>query len=200
MPVSLYLGIPGSGKTTLARRRAGEEVSKYNLPCLVLDSEGANNLADIPRAMTLQDVFDRLYNGRQNVRYMPEGEEDVERLAAGVRAGRNLVFLIDEFGYWASYRKILPSIARILRGHRHANIYLHATTQYLSDLAPLALQCYDNLYVFRNQSARGIERLQDEYLIPPEKIQNLPPGDCIHLQKWNPPGEMEILHVFAPPV
>lgn len=200
MSVSLYVGIPQSGKTTLARRRAGEDVVAHDLPCLVLDSEGANNLSDIPRAPDMAGVFHSLYGRRRNVRYVPAGEEDVERLAAGVRDGRNLVFLVDEFGYWASSHKILPSMKKILRAHNHANIHLHATTQYLSDLAPLALQCYDHLYVFRTISARGIERLQDEYRVPPEKVYSLAPGCCLHLQKWGSPGAWEELDVFAAPV
>lgn len=196
MPVSLYLGIPGSGKTTLARTRAAEDIRRTGLPCLILDSEGANNLSDIPAAPDVRTVLYTLYGHGRNIRYIPKDEDDVERLAAGVRAGRGVVFLVDEFGYWASCRKILPSITRILRGHRHSSIYLHATTQYLSDLAPLALQCYDELYVFRNQSARGLERLRDEYSLDEALVQNLPPGAAIHVAKWTPPGAYTIVRAF----
>lgn len=191
MTVSLYFGIPGTGKTTLARRRVADDIRRLGQPALVIDSEGARNLADIPAAKTVEEAILTLYRDRRHVRFTPETEEEIDRLAFKARAGRDVIVMIDEFGYWASFRKVVPGIARILRGHRHSGITFHATTQYLSDLAPLVIQCYDDLFIFRNQSARALQRLSDEYQLDPAKVQNLPPGKYLHVQKWTAPGEAQ---------
>lgn len=195
MSVSLYFGVPESGKTSYALDRVRREIVETRRPAIILDSEQARNLAHIPRAASRLDAFKAAAEGK-STRYVPSGEDDVDRFTVAVRTYQNCIYVIDEFGYWANAHSILPSVKQIIRGHRHRGISLHATTQYPGDLAPLVFQCADHLYVFRCKNINALKRLEDAYRLPREVVEALPPGTCLHVEKWTPPGQYEVIKYF----
>jgi hypothetical protein len=99
---------------------------------------------------------------------MPETEDDVEEFCDKVHRlgvqGHKIVVLFDETSPWMSSHKQPDKLLMLLRGHYHSGTEVFMTTQYLgSDFPPLALNCVQNAYLFRNTSPRALERIQGTF-------------------------------------
>lgn len=187
------VGIPHSGKTVAAFREALADVNESGRPLLVIDAEGvcSGNAADgIPAlpAITKEEAIRQIYTSGESARVVPHDEEDVAWICRALIGGRNAILLIDEASYYTRGAGILPDLARLLRIRRHVNVSIYATTQYVGDLAPLALQCATDIFAFRNVSQRALERLSMEYNLDPDALQNLQVGQCLRWSAWGPTG------------
>jgi hypothetical protein len=178
-----YVGIPGAGKTTLARRHACELSAAEKKPILFLDSAGVANFEDVQHARTLKDLAHLVWTRGEHAAWIPTSSEEVEALVHLVAARGSIVLLVDEAAFWlSSSRGRGGGLLRLMRAHRHARVHLLLTTQHLSgDVPQEALSCAPDLYVFRCTSPVVLDRLEREYGVERRKVSCLTRGEFLHL-------------------
>jgi DNA helicase HerA-like ATPase len=190
--INWYVGVPGSGKTTLAIRKALEEVKATGRPLLIIDTEGVALPVAAPDGFRydlpfskLDEVEGKLWTEGAAVRVLMQSEDHVTWLVKLVCGGRDVVVVFDEISYYSRGAGLNYDLGKLLRMHRHYRVSLHATTQYVGDIAPVALQCADTVFAFRTTAARALERLEEEYRLPAEKLMKLERGEFLSWRKWD---------------
>jgi hypothetical protein len=180
--LTYYLGIPLSGKTHAALERAAQLVSESGNPLLVIDPEGASNFDHLPRRASVREVIEAVWGRREHAVYTPpilDGPE-VDQLASAVRAGRDVVLLVDEVAaFLSAYKGRGESpLLRLFRGRRHARAHILCTTQHPGDLPEVVLGTAPELIVFRCDGERALKRLSERGL-DPEVVSKLPPRESL---------------------
>jgi hypothetical protein len=166
--VSWYVGIPGSGKTTLAKQHLARLVVETGWPALVLDSTGVDQLKDVRHARSIREVIEWVWGAGEHAAYLPNDAQEVDRLVAACLDPGRVNLLVDEAHTWLSARRGLAGpLLRLMRAHRHAHANVLLTTQHLSgDIPQEALSCAPRLYVFRCTAPAVLDRLRAEGLDP----------------------------------
>lgn len=183
-PPCLYVGVPGSGKTTRALKEAGEFSRALGWPILCVDSQGT--ISALPLAASVRDALEACYGRGEHVRIVPgkEGHGEVEKIAAAARACGRVVLLVDEVAYWASSRGTPPELETLLRAWRHASVVILMTTQYPGDVSPVVCTCAGRVVAFRCDALAALARLRDQWAMEPEKIRALEKFSCIEWKRW----------------
>jgi len=199
--VAWYVGVPGSGKTILATQEALADVAATGRPLIVIDPEGvykpgademSRKTIPVIEPMTSRQAVTEMYQSGKFVRVIPEDEEDVAWLCRALKGGMNAVVIIDEASYYTRSSSIVPDLAKLLRVRRHVNVSIYATTQYVGDLAPVALQCATDIVAFRTTSQRGLDRLSVEYRLNPDELQALEVGQFKRWSAWGNPTVLPV--------
>lgn len=182
----VYLGIPRSGKTTLAVREACDEAAATGRTLLICDSIGVVQVAGAlePARGDWRAAIAGVWQARRHVRFIPDGPDDVERIAAAAFEGRNVVLLLDEIGVWSSGRSIGDRLGELIRSARHRDVSLFVTTQYAGDVPSFVLQCADEARIFRHTSRRALERISEEFHLDEEQVRALPPYEFVRWAAW----------------
>ena len=176
MTVAYYVGGTGTGKTTLMMQHAYTQAAVRAVPLILLDSEGVVG-PDKFQGETVPNIarlIDAVWKEGKHVRFLPKEAEEVEGLSRAVRSGGGCVLAIDEVSYWARGGSILDDLARLYRVHRHSGVDLYATSQYPADISPLIWNVKSEVYIFRNESSRAVERIREECSLPVEQIDSIP--------------------------
>ena len=170
------VGQPGSGKTTLARALASSLASLSSQPVLVVDSQRVSTFASEPHVSPREAVA-ALWPARgprRSAIVHPRDASEVEALMRAVRAGGDVVVLVDEAHHWTRAGASVE-LLRLLRGARHARATVLLTTQHLSgDVPAAALSCTAMVYVFRCASPRALDVLEREWGLDRRQVQRLP--------------------------
>jgi hypothetical protein len=116
-------------------------------------------------------LVETVWRQGKHVSYIPRDDEDAGRVFEAVRAGGNVVLLIDEASYWARGVSILPQLLRLSRVNRLVGVDLYLTTQYPADLNPLLWNVKREVYVFRNGGEAALERLGDELRLDEDTLE-----------------------------
>jgi hypothetical protein len=177
MSVQIYVGGPGTGKTFAAIAAVVERGRETGKPILVIDSCGAENFDGLFSDPPMNDVVaavEALYTQGQHVHFLPESEEDVARLVRKIRAGGNVIVLIDEASFWISGLSAPEELNRLVRTYRHSRVDVYATTQYLGDFPRWYLNCVTEAIVFRNTDDRALERIEKAWGLSPADVARLP--------------------------
>lgn len=179
-----YVGIPRAGKTRLAHAHAVQLARASGWPVLVIDSQGVGNFARWPHAPSVDAAVAEVWRHRRSVAFLPQGPDDVERLARAVLSAGHVVLLVDEAAYWlGSTRGKGGSMLRLLRAYRHAPAHVLLTTQHLSgDVPQEALSCAPRLHVFRCTAPAVLDRLEREYAMDRHMLSQLPQGQFVTIQ------------------
>lgn len=182
--VRWYVGVPASGKTTLAAAQAAELVAATGWPVLAIDSAGVAQLGQVPHVTSVEAVLDHAWTRRQHVAFIPRDEDQVTEIVQAVLARGRVILLVDEAAFWIDARKGSGSpLLRLMRAHRHARVFLLLTTQHFSgDVSQQALSCAPTLYVFRCTSPAVLDRLEREYGLDRRAIANLGQGQFIKVE------------------
>ncbi len=196
MGISFYIGDTGSGKTTLAETHAAEKAAERGVPLVVVDSEGVLHNADAlqikaPENKAEEDagfklLVDTVWRQGAHVSYTPRDDEDAGRLFETVRAGGNVVLIIDEASYWARGVSILPQLLRLSRVNRLVGVDLYLTTQYPADLNPLLWNVKREVFVFRNGGEAALDRLGEELRLSDEELEIIRELPDHEFYKWPP--------------
>lgn len=175
MSVRVYLGVTGSGKTTLALRHARE-----GPPFLAVDPLRIGDSWGLPRARNGIEAV-RAVLRRGSIVWSPASGDELDRAldrlyrasALGARRG----ILIDECWEYCSYRALSPILREGLRAHRHYRLDWYLTTQIPCDLHAAVFAADPLAHIFRLRRVRDIERVVAEWGLDPEKIKRLGVGE-----------------------
>lgn len=164
-----YVGVPQSGKTTLALAHAAELHRATGFPLVVFDSAEVRQLAGVPRVESVDAAVQALWRDRRSCSFVPRELRDVDRMCAAIRGGKEVIALVDEAHVWLSAHDGASSeLVAIMRATQHARCHLLLTTQHLTgDIPQAALSCAPTLYVFRSTSSAVLKTLERTYGIPP---------------------------------
>ena len=181
--IYFYIGTTGSGKTTKAFSDCSQHIKDNGNPALIIDSQGVAPLAGVIHYDSWQAAARAIWNdkNRTNAAFIPKMSSEVESLFHLARTLRNVNIILDEAAFWLSARHVPKPIELAFRTHLHTGLVILGTSQHASDLSPLVYQTLTGLYVFRCTSPRVLDRLQKEYGIEREKVQNLPRGESIYM-------------------
>jgi hypothetical protein len=173
-----YLGVPGSGKTSLAWSHLRAMVERDHDPALILESVPETRFLGVPLVKSVPEVVEKLWNERTSARFVgaSASEEELDALFDAVLAGGRVHVFIDESAFYVNARRgAFAPLPRLLRSYRHASVTVQATTQHASgDVSQEALACAPTLYVFRSMAPSALEALERRYGIPPETLKGLP--------------------------
>jgi len=174
-----YIGSTGTGKTTLALEHLGRDIKSNGHPALVIDSQGVSLLKGIPHYTDWKKAARRVFHDRKNVAFIPNDPAEVSAFFDVARSAGSVNLLIDEGAFWMSWARLPRSIELGFRTHLHTGITIRTTTQCLTDVHGVTLQCAGALHIFRCTSPRILKRLESEYGIDPKRVQALRVGESI---------------------
>jgi hypothetical protein len=180
-----YVGAPGAGKTELAVRHLRELILASGCPAIILDPIGARNFDPLGLGITEDPgaAIRAVWDEGRNVRFMPSVKEHYDAVFAAARRRGRAIILVDELANVISPWSITPGISLVFRAHRHLQVTVLCTTQYVGDFPPVLLSVATRAYVFRTAGDRALSRLEQEYGLPPDRVRSLPvPG---HFIEWS---------------
>jgi hypothetical protein len=186
MTVAYYVGSTGTGKTTLMCSHAMQRAGERAVPAILLDSEGVVGADkwEAEEVHSREALIEKVWKEGRHVKYHPRDAEDVDALCRVIRAGGNCVLAVDEISYWARGAGLLPELARLFRVHRHSAVDLFGTSQYPADISPLIWNVKSEVYLFRNESSRAIERLTEECSLSDEDAEEIANLENMRYVKW----------------
>jgi hypothetical protein len=178
-----YVGCPLAGKTLLASIHFQQKITERQVPGIVIDSEGADNFAEMRHARSVAELLDAAFTRGETLAFIPEDPSEVDEIAEACRFPGNVVLFVDEASHWLSRgRGVGKPMLRLLRTCRHRGTDVYLTTQHLSgDVPPEALACAPELFVFNTTSWPALERLEQQYKLDPAAVQALPQLCYVHV-------------------
>jgi hypothetical protein len=173
--VRWYLGIPRSGKTTLALAHLWELCARTRNPAVIIDTEGVQQLDQVEHVHTVRDVVRLAWGERRHVAFEPNGPKDLAAVLRAVRHPGRVNLLVDEAHVWLSARSHSSApLFRLMRSHRHSQLNLLLTAQHFSgDVSQTALSCAPRLFLFRCTSQAVLDKVESELRIDPRRIAAL---------------------------
>ena len=179
--VRWYVGVPGSGKTTLALHHAAELEDQSGWPTLALDAEDAP-LGGLDRVRTLEQALDRVWRDGGSCSYSPPTHEHASAVARAARAAGQVNLLLDGAHAWITSHRAQEDFVRLFRSYRHAQVNVLATTHHLSgDVPQVVLSCAPTVYVFRCVSRPVLKLLSDEYDVDADSVRQLELGQFLEV-------------------
>jgi hypothetical protein len=174
--VTWIIGIPQSGKTTLAVARAVQRARVRRFPLLVIDPAGVAQARGFPVVRTVAEVTSALFRERRTVRFRPSSLEELERVIRAIRAGKRAVVLLDEAHTYLSARDgSSGELLGLMRETQHAKVDLFCTTQHLTgDVPQAAISCTSRVLAFRCTAKVVLDRLEKEWGADPAAVRSLP--------------------------
>ncbi len=174
--MSWYVGLPKSGKTSLALNNALASARSSGVPLILIDSGEVTQFEKLPR-YSVSDVIEACWAEPrcQVAHFVPRSREELWSLCRAIRKGKNVVVLVDEAAFWlGGHTSSSDELLRLLRSTQHSQTELHLTTQHLSgDVPSAALSCTSDLFVFKASSPRVLDVLEKDYGIPRERVSAL---------------------------
>ena len=182
--VSFYVGSTGTGKTYLALQHWIKRLHVTRYPGIIIDGMGERrNISDLRARLTVRDcnsALAALFREHRHVVWMPKSLDEVElfceKAVACAQEGHPIIIFMDETSPWMSSHRQPENLMLLLRSHYHTRIECLMTTQYLArDFPPLALNCVQNAYIFRNTSPQALERISQTFPdVDIEAVRKLP--------------------------
>lgn len=179
--IGVFVGTTGTGKTYLAWKLLKRLRRRRHIPCLLIDSAGAENFRSEPHARTLQEVAFQLNDPEKGIVYWtPENVLEVDAfiaqllLLAKQGKGVPIGIMIDEVSFWTveSRSKELRKLCRLWR---HVEATLFITSQHVSgDLGQVMLACNPLLFLFQTTSPTSVEWIEKNCRISEELTRSIP--------------------------
>lgn len=178
-----YIGVPGSGKTTLAKAHALAESRRNGCPVLVLNSEGVAQFEGFPTTRSRRAAIRAVWGSRASCALIPAGAADVRAVIAAAHNPGRINLLIDETSAWLSARSgASAELLALMRAHRHAGLNLYLTTQHLTgDVPQAAFSCAPHVYIFRCTAPAVLERIERTWGIEPGRVRKLRQFQYLHV-------------------
>lgn len=179
------MGVPYSGKTTLAVARALARARARGCPLVAIDPGRVKQFRGFPRASSPAELVELVYEHREPFAvFSPAGVLELEEAIRALRAGKDVVLLVDEAHTYLSAQSGSSSeLVHTLREGQHARADTFLVTQHLSgDVPQSALSCTTMLHVFRCTSPRVLRLLESEWGVPRARVATLPPYRFLSLR------------------
>lgn len=194
-----YVGATQTGKTSLALRELEELAAVHRLPCLIVDSRRAWNLARFEHAHTLGAALVKVY-GRDPapIAWTPSGQDELDAAARALESVGRCALFVDEIGTW----RASSPLEILFRTWAHRSVPVFVTAQNLTgDLGQLFLSCGPRLRLFRSTGPAGLDTLRRYYGLELEELLGLPDGAFIPLDLDRPrtPGAGSQVKADPPP-
>lgn len=177
----VFIGITGSGKTTLAQRRQYDAAMKWHLPRATLDLEGAQDWSTHPHAKNADEVLDSLYVKRTTARvWTPKDERERAKFFMAVGYWGGVACLIDGLPMIADAHNFEEEFRKMLYRHRHGQLQLPAFHYLVAQRASLVhrhvFAACRWVFVFKQAPGVDARRIHEEFDIPPETSTKLERG------------------------
>lgn len=182
--VCWIIGIPQSGKTTLAVSRAVQCARERGVPLFAIDGASVAQLRGFPPRAGVLEALDAGFARGEDSRVRPSSLEELDALLRGIRAGKRAVVLIDEAHRWLSARDgSSGELLNLMRETQHSQVDLFATTQHLTgDVPQAAISCTARVLVFRCTAQVVLDRLEREWGAPRRTVATLPQFHYLELE------------------
>lgn len=171
-----FCGKTQTGKTVHAIRIAFEAKERSGFPVLVIDSQGAKNFKDWPRAADRPALYEAVYGSRRDCAFTPKDEADVEGVFRTVRKMGRVILLLDEASFWISKRRLPSDVSEAMRTWFHSGVLFLFTTQRIADIHGTALAIDSTIRVYRTLEGPDTDRLWEEKRVKLEEVKDLPVG------------------------
>lgn len=144
----------------------------------------AEAFPDMPVAGSVGEAIELIWQQGTHCRWTPDDPDELERVAAAARELRGAVLLVDESSdYLHSGTKRRSRVLKLIRTHRHSDVWLLFTTQHFSgDVPQAAFGGGPLVYVFNTTGPAALEQLQRRWGVPPELAASLDAGQCFVLR------------------
>lgn len=187
--ICVYVGTTGSGKTYLAWKHLKRLRRRARVPCLLIDSAGAENFQGEPHAKGLAEVAAQLNDPNKGIVYWtPENVLEVDalfsvllRLAKEGKA-TPIGIMIDEVSFWTveSRSKELRKLCRLWR---HVKVTLLITSQHVSgDLGQVMLACNPLLFLFKTTAPASLKWIEDNHAVTAEEVRAIPERSWVEVR------------------
>jgi len=135
----------------------------------------------VPVAHSVGDAARLLWTDGSHCRWMPNDPDELERMAELARQLRRVVLLVDESAdYLHSGTRTRSRVLKLIRTHRHSEVWLLFTTQHPSgDVPQAAFGGGPLLYVFQTSVPAALEQLERQWGVPAFLPQRLAAGQCV---------------------
>lgn len=162
-----YFGVTTSGKTTLALEHLRLDVGVDGRPALIIDCMPAKNLRHFPHCKDRLEAAFQLYAKGSHAVWTPASEEELAAMFdtihyAGAEKQKPIHVLWDEASIHQSPQSIDDRIAIALRGWQHNDCTFRLVTQRPGDLHGVFYAAIPEVYCFRLERHRDLERVRQE--------------------------------------
>ena len=174
--VCWIIGIPQSGKTTLAVSRAVARARERGVPLFAIDPAYVAQLRGFPARSSVLEALEASFARGEDSRVCPRSREELDSLLRGIHAGKRAVVLVDEAHTWLSAQSgSSGALLHLMRQTQHAQVDLFATTHHLTgDVPQAAISCTSRVIVFRAIAKAVLDRLESEWNLPRATVATLP--------------------------
>jgi len=174
--VCWVIGIPQSGKTTLAVSRAIARARERRVPLFAIDGASVAQLRGFPPRASVLEALDAGFERGEDSRVRPRSREELDALLRGIRAGKRAVVLVDEAHRWLSAQSgSSGELLHLMRETQHSEVDLFATTHHLTgDVPQAAISCTARVLVFRCIAKAVLDRLESEWSLERRTVSTLP--------------------------
>src|SRR6185295_15080355 len=127
---NVYVGITGSGKTTLAQQHLLLDSRAYRFPRVILDLEGARDWANFPHALSADQVLEACYvqrkelvrQGMKTIIWTPKSERERAKFFMAVGHWGGVCVMVDGVPMIADAHNFEDEFRIALYKHRHGKI------------------------------------------------------------------------------
>jgi hypothetical protein len=197
MEVILVHGVPGCGKSPLARRKAIEWATATRYPILFVDPANVWTFKDIPHAKNIAEVIKAFQAGR-SVAWGPDDPEDFDQFCGIALRNGKCIILVDELRYYANAHYCAKNLVLLARTYRHRSVGLSFVTQRINDLHSDVRPCLTEIYTGRCTAPRVLDYLASELGIKPQEVVTLPRNTFLLTREGFDDGQSERVQPSVP--
>jgi hypothetical protein len=181
--VKVYLGMTGSGKTTLAQINRRQDADKNGFPCVTMDLEESLDWAHVPHAKDADEVLQKSLVERRTPRiWTPRDDRERAKFFMAAAHWGGICILIDGVPMIADSHYFEPEFRKALLRYRHGRLgpmYYYLTAQRASLMHRNVFTACQTVYIFRQAPGADADRVEHEFGIPPMKSTNLGRGENV---------------------
>jgi hypothetical protein len=168
--VDVYIGVTGSGKTTLAQAHRRKAADLYRLPCVTLDLEDASDWTGVPHALSAEEVLLTYCKARKSPRpWTPANQRERDKFFSAVAHWGGVAILVDGVPQMPEAHDIESEFCKALLKWRHGKLgptFWFITAQRFA-LTPRTLYSAARyVRVFKQAPGRDAKRALEEFNIP----------------------------------